>query len=68
MTTEQEFIRSCRKEGYNEEIIQKALRSDYLNGITITHTETGEIDVPKRDWVNALHDATGQPVSIWMWD
>jgi hypothetical protein len=68
MVTEKEFIQASRKEGYSEEIIQKALQSKWLSNITVTYTETGEIDIPQRDWSNALSDASGKPVSVWMWD
>ena len=68
MPTEREFIQAARREGYSDATIQKALKSEYLCGITVTYTENGEIDVPRSDWRNALYEASGKPVSNYMWD
>jgi len=68
MVTEKQFIQACKREGYSDEIVQKALKSHWLDGATYSFTDSGEIDLPKQDWTNALSDACGQPVSKWMWD
>ena len=53
---------------YGKEMAEKMKHSIYLECITCTFTENGEVDIPERDIDLAYRDVTGKPISIFEWD
>lgn len=53
------------EEKYGKELADKMSKSKWLNGITISYTEDGKIDIPESDIERAYKDVTGGVIYGW---
>lgn len=53
---------------YGKEMLKKMEATGYLDGITISLTKDGEVDVPESDYERAYRKAIGQKMNQLDWD
>jgi len=63
MPTEKEAIKA-----YGKPMWDKMVATTWLDGITVTQNETGEMDIPQSDLDRAYMAATGKIIPSMGWD
>lgn len=53
---------------YGPEMLEKMRNTGWLDGITVSLNENGEIDIPNSDYDRAYRAAKGEKVSNIEWD
>ena len=56
------------EETYGKENAEKMKHSNYLQGITVSLNEDGEIDYPESDIELAFKDVKGEKIHSYEWD
>ena len=53
---------------YGKEMLEKMVKTEYLNNITITMNKDGTTDIPERDYELAYRAVKGKYISSLEWD